>query len=104
MTQTAARVDTLRVKGGTDVRQMSGLIGKAFTDGADVVSLRAVGAGAVNQAVKSIAIARHFLGQEGRDVIVRPRFDNDRPSRAAPNGDTEITVVVLDVHAPKGAT
>jgi len=36
--------------------------------------VQAIGAGAVNQAVKAIAIARGYLHEEGRDVICIPEF------------------------------
>jgi stage V sporulation protein S len=36
--------------------------------------LQAVGAGAVNQATKAIAIARHYLAPEGIDIVCIPDF------------------------------
>ena len=36
--------------------------------------VRAIGAGAVNQAMKATAIARHYLSQDGIDVICLPDF------------------------------
>ena len=36
--------------------------------------VQAIGAGAVNQAVKAAAIARVYLAQDGIDVIVIPAF------------------------------
>ena len=36
--------------------------------------VQAVGAGAVNQAVKAVAVAISFLGQDGLDVICLPIF------------------------------
>ncbi len=38
------------------------------------VELRAIGAGAVNQAVKAIAIARGFVAPSGIDLICIPAF------------------------------
>jgi stage V sporulation protein S len=38
------------------------------------VEVQAIGAGAVNQAVKAIAIARGFLALEGLDVVCIPGF------------------------------
>jgi stage V sporulation protein S len=37
--------------------------------------VRAIGAGAVNQAVKAIIIARHFLEPDGVDLICVPAFE-----------------------------
>lgn len=36
--------------------------------------LQAVGAGAVNQATKAIAIARHYLAPDGIDIVCIPDF------------------------------
>jgi stage V sporulation protein S len=38
--------------------------------------LQAIGAGAINQAVKAVAIARGFLAQGGIDVICIPAFSD----------------------------
>ncbi len=38
------------------------------------VEMQAVGAGAVNQAVKAAAVARVFLTDDGIDVVCIPRF------------------------------
>jgi stage V sporulation protein S len=50
----------LRVSAGTPVEQLAGSILKALTDanrGLEQLTLRAVGAGAVNQAIKAVAVA-----------------------------------------------
>ena len=39
-----------------------------------IVEIQAVGAGAINQAVKSIAIARTYTESEGIDLICKPAF------------------------------
>ena len=38
------------------------------------VEIQAVGAGAINQAVKAIAIARGFVAPSGKDIICIPAF------------------------------
>jgi stage V sporulation protein S len=38
------------------------------------VQVRAIGAGAVNQAVKATAIARGYVASRGIDLIIRPGF------------------------------
>ena len=40
------------------------------------VEVQAIGAGATNQAVKSIAIARDYLAENGIDLICKPGFAN----------------------------
>ena len=41
-----------------------------------IVEIQAVGAGAINQAVKSIAIARVYTAEDGLDLICKPAFIN----------------------------
>ena len=40
----------------------------------NIVEIQAVGAGAINQAVKAIAIARGFVAPSGRDIVCVPAF------------------------------
>ena len=40
----------------------------------NVVEIQAVGAGAINQAIKAIAIARGFVAPSGKDIICIPAF------------------------------
>lgn len=40
----------------------------------NIVEVQAVGAGAINQGVKAIAIARGFLAPSGKDIICIPAF------------------------------
>ena len=37
-----------------------------------IVEVQAVGAGAINQAVKAVAIARGFVAPTGRDIVCVP--------------------------------
>lgn len=48
--------------------------------------VQAIGAGAVNQAVKAVAIARGYLAEDGLDIICMPEFttvDIDGKERTA---------------------
>lgn len=36
--------------------------------------IQAIGAGAVNQAIKAVAIARSYLAQDGIDIVCIPEF------------------------------
>lgn len=57
------------------------------------VTVRAIGAGAVNQAVKACAIARGFVATRGMDLVVKPGFD----SAVNNSGDTDLSAVILVV-------
>ena len=52
---------------------LAGAIAGTLRDG-KAVTLQAIGAGSVNQAVKAITIARGFLAQDGLDIICVPEF------------------------------
>lgn len=54
----------LRVKSSSVVNSVAGCIAKSIDDGKDVV-ITAIGASAVNQAVKAIALARGYVGVKG---------------------------------------
>ena len=67
----------MRVAGNSNVKNVA-LCLVRFLENPETpgVELRAIGAGAVNQAVKSIACARGLLGQQGYDLCVRIGFCN----------------------------
>lgn len=63
----------LRVSSRSNPHRVAGAIAGLLREGREV-ALQAVGAGAVNQAVKAIAIARSFLEGEFVDVALIPSF------------------------------
>lgn len=65
--------DIIRVSSGSSVQDVgAALAHKCYDDRRAVV--RAVGAGAVNQAVKAIAVARGFAAPRGLDLVCKPGF------------------------------
>lgn len=65
---------TLRVAGKSDVNKMASMVAHLIQEGEDV-ELQAVGASAVSQAVKSIAIARGFVATtSGVSLLCIPTF------------------------------
>lgn len=42
----------------------------------DTIEMQAIGAGALNQAIKAIAIARGFVAPSGKNLICIPAFSN----------------------------
>jgi len=66
-------MEVLKVAATSDTNALAGAIAGAL--GKDrVVEAHAIGAGAVNQAVKAIAIARRFIEQQGDELIITPGF------------------------------
>lgn len=64
----------LRVKGSSAPGTLASAISHGIYEGQNV-SLRAIGASAVNQAVKAVAIARSFVAARGIDLHCIPAFD-----------------------------
>lgn len=63
----------LRVSAGSNPQSVASAIAHAVYENRQV-KLRAVGAGAVNQAVKAIAIARGYVAPRGLDLTCKPGF------------------------------
>ena len=57
------------------------------------VKMRAVGAGAVNQAVKAMAIARGYVAPRGLDLVCKPGFTTIE------SRDGEISAIVFAITA-----
>jgi stage V sporulation protein S len=84
--------EILRVSGGTSAHDLAAAISHGVYDGRKLV-LRAIGAGAVNQAVKGVAIAQSFVGSRGLILSVRPGFAEVQMK------DGTTTAIVLRVYA-----
>lgn len=67
--------DVIRVGGGSDPQSVASAISNAFYERHEV-TMRAVGASAVNQANKAIAIARGYIATRGLDLFCRQGFTN----------------------------
>lgn len=80
----------LRVSGSGNPQAIASAIAHAIYETKEV-KLRAVGAGAVNQAIKAIAIARGYTAPRGIDLACVPGF-----ASVDSNGDT-ISAIVLKV-------
>lgn len=65
--------DALRVAGNTNPTSLAISISNAVYEGKPPM-LRAIGAGAINQAQKALAIARGYVAQQGYDLFVKPGF------------------------------
>lgn len=66
-------VDIIRVSGDSRSTAVAGAIAGVIREH-NRAEIQAIGAGAVNQAVKATAIARGYLADEGIDVICIPYF------------------------------
>lgn len=77
--------EVLKIKAESDPKSVAGAIAKQFEqENVNTVELHAIGAGAVNQAAKSIIIARSYVATSGIDLYTVPAFvtiDIDGQSR-----------------------
>ncbi|MCF8008751.1 MAG: stage V sporulation protein S [Halanaerobiales bacterium] len=66
-------METLKVSGTSDPKSVAGAIAAVVRDEGKV-ELQAIGAGAINQTVKAIAISRGYVAPLGIDLIMIPEF------------------------------
>lgn len=64
----------LKVKSDSDPKLVAGAIAKQFEEGSEQVIIHAIGAAAVNQVVKSIAVARGYVAPKGFNLAEIPGF------------------------------
>jgi stage V sporulation protein S len=82
--------DFLRVGAGSNAQSLASAIAHAIYEHRKV-KLRAVGAGAVNQAVKAMAIARGYVASKGENLFFIPGFTTIE------SRDGEISAIVFTV-------
>ena len=68
-------MEILKVSSKSSPNSVAGAIAGVIRENG-VVEVQAVGAGAANQAIKSVAIARGYLAPGGIDLICVPAFAN----------------------------
>ena len=84
-------VKQIRVSGKSPVPQLAGSIVKSIEDGF-TLEVRAVGASAVNQMYKGIAVARGTLATKSKDLLIKPGF-----SEITEGEDTEKPVMIANI-------
>ena len=66
-------METLKVGTKSNPNSVAGALANVFRE-KNSVEIQAIGAGALNQAIKAIAIARGFVAPSGVDLICIPAF------------------------------
>jgi len=66
-------IEMLKVSAKSNPNSVAGAIANSLRDKTSV-EVQAIGAGALNQAIKAIAIARGFLVPIGKDICCIPSF------------------------------
>lgn len=66
-------MDTLKVSSKSNPNSVAGALTNVFRE-KGFVEIQAIGAGALNQAIKAIAIARGFVAPSGKNLVCIPAF------------------------------
>ena len=66
-------MEILKVSSKSNSNSVAGALANVFREKGSV-EIQAVGAGAVNQAIKAIAIARGFVATSGKNLVCIPAF------------------------------
>ncbi|MEQ8154020.1 MAG: stage V sporulation protein S [Clostridiaceae bacterium] len=66
-------MEVLKVSTKSNPNSVAGALAAIIKE-KNIVEIQAVGAGAINQAVKAIAIARGFVAPIGKDIVCVPAF------------------------------
>lgn len=68
-------MDIIKVSSKSAPQKIAGAIANIFRE-SDSVEVQAVGAGALNQAIKGIIIARGFVAPSGKNLVCTPAFSD----------------------------
>ena len=79
-------MEVLKVSSTSQPKAVAGAIAAILRNG-EPVEIQAIGAGAVNQAVKSIAVARGYVAPNGIDLVTIPAF-----FQLEVNGETKTSI------------
>ena len=66
-------MDVIKVSGSSRTSAVAGAIAGVFRENKRA-EIQAIGAGAVNQAVKAMVLAKGYLAEDGYDVVFTPEF------------------------------
>ena len=70
-----AQMEILKVSSKSNPNSVAGALANVFREKGSV-EIQAVGAGALNQAIKAVAIARGFVAPSGKNLVVVPAFSD----------------------------
>lgn len=71
--ETKKQIDVLKVSAKSNPNSVAGALAGVLRE-QGTAEMQAIGAGALNQAVKAVAIARGFVAPSGIDLICIPAF------------------------------
>ena len=68
-------MEILKVSSKSKPNSVAGALANSFKD-KNSIEIQAVGAGALNQAIKAVAIARGYIAPTGKDIYGIPAFSD----------------------------
>ena len=68
-------MEILKVSSKSNANSVAGALANVFRDNG-IVEIQTVGAGALNQAIRAIAIARGFVAPNGKNLVCIPAFSD----------------------------
>ena len=66
-------MEVLKISSKSNPNSVAGALAAILKE-KSLVEIQAIGAGAINQAVKAVAIARGFVAPSGKDIVCIPAF------------------------------
>ena len=96
MEETTDSYELIKVGGKTNPKSVGSTIARALMAGFHP-EVRALGAGAVNQAVKGLIHARSFVAASGADLTVRFGFTDVPNNRSGDTGETVSAIAFYPV-------
>lgn len=66
-------METIKVSSKSDPNKVAGALANIFRE-KEIAEMQAIGAGALNQAIKGIIIARGFVAPSGKNLVCTPAF------------------------------
>lgn len=69
-------MDIIKVSSKSAPQKVAGAIANLFRESNEAVEIQAIGAGALNQAIKAIAIARGYVAPTGKNLVCTPAFSD----------------------------
>ncbi len=66
-------LETIKVSSKSNPNSVAGALANTFRE-KGIVEVQAIGAGALNQAIKGVAIARGFVAPSGKNLVCTPAF------------------------------
>ena len=67
-------MEVLKISSKSNPNSVAGAIAGMVKENEGIAEMQAIGAGALNQAVKAVAIARGFVAPSGVDLVCIPAF------------------------------